>query len=1343
MSFLNSLQQVVAGVTNTLSLSPKRFPFGRENSSGGGSNDITTATTTTTTTTTTAVGGYHYHHRPGGSPNPRLGPRLVPTPGSGVGAAPRPQGRAKSFMNQMLHPPPPPMQQQVVKRERERRPLPVLQCGDRFTYWPEYDPSQTWVSERDGGWLEQFTSLGWRHSEALRTLRAQGRQGSRDVAPEALASLRKSERRLSKAEMEGLYVEVLYTVFHKIGAQHHSEKKDLSEDLHRYAQAAFHIEPHDHARLQAVAQEEKPPILVLNLVVVEAENLEAKDPNGFSDPYCMLGIQPAVVPAGGHPGSPRDVYTVAQGSPPPDSPRTRQGSRSSVDTESETELERTSSCESPKPFSKENLRKHHSFRLSFKRKPTEPKRERVEHRDSLSNAIPAKIIRATSVKPHTLSPRWNEKFRLDIDDINYDILHLDIWDHDDESSVFEVVSKLNEVKGVKGLGRFFKQIAQSARAGGGQDDFLGCVNIPLQDMPSTGVDRWYPLEGRSHRSNIQGQINLKMWLSTREDRGTSEDEVWAEVRQHDQIITTFLLHELTKFKDDTVSWDGELSPAAESILHQHAIQGDLTQLQQAMCRWMAASRTHASRTLDHRILHKLLLALHELWDTETLSKEEEEMLGESYSGFVEHSLTEVRRHRELFPTPSKTHAIRLEALLKCLAVLADSRSYWKVCPFHKEVRGEVVSALKKGALEWYDRHRESSLSTGGDAALESLARLALHLTLDLQAGCDYYEHAFTSTALKIHYVALNYKIFEKLLSEDTLKVLTVIQVDEDIENEVWQMCGLLRDLELSKETPHYYPHCSTSPFLLYLALAEFSRFQEQVPAGDRRALLLGTVWRHFLPSVSRWVDVTAYRVLCRIRTAILTDRVANTGEPVQYTTSAVDTTSCFYHIKTFWRHLAWPDPCSSYSLVVKMIETMSGSADYYVYLLQQRLQTLATDTAEEERAQQLCITVNNMEHVRNSLTLLQEELQIEQLTQILDAQDPRNGTTYTDHINSLLLAALHNLDSKIADSMSPVAEKLRSELQKDVFHLAWSPDSLPAEEAVRPLLERLYASLSTYSATLLKNNLDRLLHLLWLAVLSALHEQIGKDSEEKQEAFFVRLYDALELLRAFFHAHGRGLDGNTLMGLEYSALERQLRLHKTSTEALIETYHLERLLVQERTELQEYGSLFVRVYFNHDSLCVEVLQARNLIPLDPNGFSDPFVVIEMLPRRLFPGSAPQQTNVHKKTLNPLFDECFEFPATLESCQSEGAMILFTVMDHDVITCNDFGGEAFLSLNTIPGVVPSSTSVDNFHGLKPIEFNLMFQKDPDNIILKVLETRTNEKMAMEFVKKQKERIARPS
>ena len=80
---------------------------------------------------------------------------------------------------------------------------------------------------------------------------------------------------------------------------------------------------------------------------------------------------------------------------------------------------------------------------------------------------------------------------------------------------------------------------------------------------------------------------------------------------------------------------------------------------------------------------------------------------------------------------------------------------------------------------------------------------------------------------------------------------------------------------------------------------------------------------------------------------------------------------------------------------------------------------------------------------------------------------------------------------------------------------------------------------------------------------------------------------------------------------------------------------------QINTLTAEYGILTVRAYLNHDSLCVEVINARDVIPLDPNGFSDPFVIIELLPRRTFSHCAEQQTNVKKRTLNPVFEEYFE------------------------------------------------------------------------------------------------------
>ena len=50
------------------------------------------------------------------------------------------------------------------------------------------------------------------------------------------------------------------------------------------------------------------------------------------------------------------------------------------------------------------------------------------------------------------------------------------------------------------------------------------------------------------------------------------------------------------------------------------------------------------------------------------------------------------------------------------------------------------------------------------------------------------------------------------------------------------------------------------------------------------------------------------------------------------------------------------------------------------------------------------------------------------------------------------------------------------------------------------------------------------------------------------------------------------------------------------------------------------------------------------------------------------------------------------------------------MDYDVITANDFGGEAFIPLNLVPGVEIGSSSIDNFHGLKPFILPLMFQKN---------------------------------
>lgn len=69
----------------------------------------------------------------------------------------------------------------------------------------------------------------------------------------------------------------------------------------------------------------------------------------------------------------------------------------------------------------------------------------------------------------------------------------------------------------------------------------------------------------------------------------------------------------------------------------------------------------------------------------------------------------------------------------------------------------------------------------------------------------------------------------------------------------------------------------------------------------------------------------------------------------------------------------------------------------------------------------------------------------------------------------------------------------------------------------------------------------------------------------------------------------------------FQEVKEKLQYHRTDTEQLINLYYNDRLKEQSVVDSAEYGVLSVRAYFHHDSLCIEVLNAKDVIPLDPNG----------------------------------------------------------------------------------------------------------------------------------------------
>lgn len=92
--------------------------------------------------------------------------------------------------------------------------------------------------------------------------------------------------------------------------------------------------------------------------------------------------------------------------------------------------------------------------------------------------------------------------------------------------------------------------------------------------------------------------------------------------------------------------------------------------------------------------------------------------------------------------------------------------------------------------------------------------------------------------------------------------------------------------------------------------------------------------------------------------------------------------------------------------------------------------------------------------------------------------------------------------------------------------------------------------------------------------------------------------------------------------------------------------------------------------YESEALLVNILKAVDLPAKDLCGTSDPYVKVYLLPdRKKF------QTRVHRKTLNPTFDETFQFPVPYEELAIR--KLHMSVFDFDRFSRHDMIGEVVL------------------------------------------------------------------
>uniref|UniRef100_A0AAZ1X3J4 BAI1 associated protein 3 n=1 Tax=Oreochromis aureus TaxID=47969 RepID=A0AAZ1X3J4_OREAU len=747
---------------------------------------------------------------------------------------------------------------------RSRREPPPPTASSPLTHCP--DPIPRRISEESVEFFERMNAILQKQENMMRAAQAECQRGACTVPPpQEHVDQAFIPDRISRTELDLLYEEAVYTVVNRVGVPSPEHVKS-DDELFAYLLKVFDMGEEEHEIILQKVQESKRANFSLRVSVMKAKNLMAKDANGYSDPYCMLGI------------------LVGQ------SPR-----------ETEEKKER---------------------KFSFRKR-----KDKLEKRSSTKEVLPARCIQVTEVKPETLNPVWDEHFVFEIDDVHNDLLHLDIWDHDDDVSVAEACKKLNEVSGLRGMGRYFKQIAKSVRANGSAssgseenvDDFLGCINIPLNEIPVMGYDTWFKLEPRSSASKVQGECHLILKLFTSQ-RDTALSKKETNVSIHKKLLSQIVEYEHAHVKREPYNWNGQVSPPAWTVLTHHAVQTDLSPLQQAIIRWQCYSSHHRTQRVCYSLLLRLLRTIDAEWDPPAVRGDLERQLSDSFRLYTEHCLCLMKNMRQVFPCTSAAAITRYELMLRGIGYMQNMRAFKTVCPLRNDLHLDITTAIKKGTAEWYEsliaryKPEEGTL----EEQLKKLVQVIDAVCADVQRAQNIYNKLFYS-AVKVDFFSISYRLLEK-------------QVADDVNVAMERVCGTLE-----QESSRLTQTMGETIFELFMSLKILKGFREFLPLKDAKMLALTGFHNWFKSSIHKWLQIVHDRSCDRIRKAVETDKLGPLQQ-AKHSSSAVEVTACFSQVREIWVQLAWPDSAGAFIFVTRLTDNFCSEAVCYSEMITHKIE---------------------------------------------------------------------------------------------------------------------------------------------------------------------------------------------------------------------------------------------------------------------------------------------------------------------------------------------------------------------------------------------------------------------
>lgn len=243
-----------------------------------------------------------------------------------------------------------------------------------------------------------------------------------------------------------------------------------------------------------------------------------------------------------------------------------------------------------------------------------------------------------------------------LDGINRLTLFLFKRDHDPEETVQEKIRKISKVKDFREIGILLKEIAVTTKTSDKSiHQFLGQLDVPLKSIPLTGLESWYPLEGRDKvKDKERGEIQLNLFLST--SRTESQSTLKESFTQYERLVKIVVEYQL---RTDS-NWRGELP---DYLLQEFAAHRGLRQPVTDVCSWSVFSTLLHKRTLDFTMLLSLIQRLRRaIVDGKLTENDLLDVFWTATDSFVETALSAIHHLRS--NSELNTNSIQLSALLQ-------------------------------------------------------------------------------------------------------------------------------------------------------------------------------------------------------------------------------------------------------------------------------------------------------------------------------------------------------------------------------------------------------------------------------------------------------------------------------------------------------------------------------------------------------------------------------------------------------------------------------------------------------------------------------------------------------